>query len=131
MDEMEYATRQQKCESFRRMNAHIILLLICPLLFCGCDRESEEERQDIASLQPYTNIQRGTIVVVQIRAEMTDYTKPSTRGEPHQYPISVGGEYVFEGISDGGRSVGLRTTNHPKPLYFMGRAIQSITPKKK
>lgn len=120
----------QGWENLRRSNAYIILLLIGSLFFSGCDRESAEARQDIANLQPYTNIQPGTIVRVQIRAEMTDYTKLSTRGEPHQYPISIGGEYVFEGISHDGRSVGLRTTNHPKPLYFMGGAIQSITPKK-
>ena len=112
--------------SLDRMKAPILLLLASFFILCGC--ESADERLDKANLQPYTNIAPGTLVLVQMRAGVTDYTHINTSGQPRQYDMAIGSEYLFEGISYG--SVGLRRTNDTKTIYFAGRMIQSITPKK-
>jgi hypothetical protein len=81
------------------MKAHIILLFTASLLICGCTRETAEDRLDTSNLQPYTNIPPGTIVLVQMQAGITDYTHTSALGQPRQYDMSIGSEYVFEGAS--------------------------------
>src|SRR5208282_2133343 len=84
--------------SLDRMKTHIISLLAASLLICGCDHQTAEERLNAANLQPYTNIPPGTLVLVQMRADITDYTYTNTLGQPRQYDMAIGSEYIFEGI---------------------------------
>ena len=108
------------------MKARIILLLTASLLFCGCSSQTAEERLDAASLQPYTNIAPGTLVLVQMRADISDYTHTNALGQPRRYDMPFGSEYIFEGISYG--SVGLRMTNGTRTIFWAGKMIESIKP---
>src|SRR5258705_3597358 len=109
------------------MKAQILSLLATSFLFYGC--ESAEERLDRTNLQRYTNITPGTIVLVQMRGEGQDYTHIDASGRPRQFEARFGSEYIFQGISYG--TLALRRTNDAKTVYFSGRMIRSIIPKKK
>ena len=107
------------------MKAQFLLLFGASLLFCGCD--SAEDQLDRSNLQPYTNIPPGTVVLVKMRAVGRDYTQKDALGRPQQFAAQWGGEYVFEGITEG--SVKLRKTNDLKAVYYAGRMIESIKPR--
>ncbi len=111
------------------VKAHTISLLAASLLFCGCRSETAEQRLDAASLQAYANIPPGTLVLVRMRADITDYVHTNTLGQPLRYDLHIGSEYIFEGVSYG--SVGLRRTNSTMTIFFAGGMIDSITPEKK
>jgi hypothetical protein len=111
------------------MKAHTILFLAASLLVCGCDSKTAQERLDEASLQPYTNIPPGTLVLVRMRAPVADYTHIDTAGQPRKYDFIFTNEYIFEGIDYG--SAGLRNTNDTKTIYYSGSMVVSITPIKK
>jgi hypothetical protein len=96
------------------MKAHFIYIFILAMLLCGCDREAALDK---ANLQPYTNIQPGTLVFVHYT--MPRYTNNST---------PTGDDYFFLCITD--RFVKLRDMNGMTCLCA-GRIIQSITPKSK
>jgi hypothetical protein len=98
------------------MKPNSIFILIATMMFCGCDREAALDR---ANLQPYTNIQPGTLVFVHYT--MPKYTNNST---------PIGDDYIFLCITNHCRYVMLRDTNGMTSL-FAGRVIQSITPKSK
>jgi hypothetical protein len=80
------------------MKSHFIFL-VALLLLCGCNR-------DAASLRPYKDIKPGTPVFVQMKVKVTIFTMPT---QPRRDTMLIGGDYVFEGISDG--AVELRGTN--------------------
>ena len=96
------------------MKPYSIFVLIAAMLLCGCNREAALDR---ANLQPYTNIQPGTLVFVH-------YTMPKYTN----YSTPTGDDYFFLCITD--RFVQLRDMNGMTCLYA-GRIIQSITPKSK
>lgn len=110
------------------MKTHIISIAAASLLVCGCSDETAQERLNAAKLQPYTNIPSGTLVLVGMRATVTDATHINTSGQLRKYDSIFTNEYIFEGIDYG--CAGLRETNGDRTFYFSGSMVVSIAPKR-
>ncbi len=100
-------------ERWAKMNAASILVGFSLLFLTGCHNKDE------LALQPYANIPKGSVIVLQTRGDAKDYTSFPAR----KFDLILTNECLFEEIRDGAIWVSNSQLGH---IGFAGRMVKSI-----
>ena len=95
------------------MKAAPILLSFSLLFLTGCHNKDE------LALQPYANIPKGSVIVLQTKGNAKDYTSFPARN----FDLILTNEFLFEEIRDGAIWV---SNSQLGRIGFAGRMVKSI-----